>query len=151
MTLPGQQDSIAYWDPDQMIREPILAVKLYALFAFISFAIPIFYLLRNWVALVPFKRPTAEKSESVAALCVRQAKGLQRWMGLNALAWLAVTAAGFSNGLRGIMASKRIGAQVIAFALNELTLPLLSFLCVMMVLYTVRWHILWRGESLRSV
>lgn len=142
------QDSNIGWQLTTDVREPILALKLYAMFALVSALVPVAFLLRNWIALRPFKHPDHEKCGALATLFRRQANGLQRWMGLNALAWLAVTAAGLSNGLNGVSVSKRIGFQVIAFALNDLTYPLQIFLCIMMALYVARWHILWRADRI---
>jgi hypothetical protein len=142
------QDSTVNWDLNQTIREPILALKLYALFAVVSMVVAIVFLLRNWIILTPFKRPQPEKIRSLVAVCHRQATGLYRWMGLNMLAWIAVTAVGLSNGLNSLSVSKRVGVQVIAFALNDLTQPLLMFSWIMMAFYVARWHILWRAERL---
>lgn len=69
-------------------------------------------------------------------------------MVLNALAWVTVTLAGLLNLLRGISVQRTVGSPVVAFGLQDMLEPSVLFLSTLIVLYVVRWHILWRAERL---
>lgn len=64
------------------------------------------------------------------------------------LAWAAVTLAGILNLLRGLSAERFAGVPVVAFGLEDALEPSVLFLFTLIVLYVVRWHILWRAERL---
>ncbi len=132
-----------------MWREPILAVKLYFLLVLASLVVAVAHVARNWVLLPPFKHVERRISRRrTAAVFRRQALALRRWVILNVLGWVAVTLAGLLNLLRGLSLSRTVGLPVMAFALEDLLEPSVLFLWALIILYVVRWHILWRAERL---
>lgn len=142
------QETSVEWQP--MWREPILAVKLYFLLVLASLVVAVAHVARNWVLLPPFKHVDAEPGRRTTAVFRRQALSLRRWVILNVLGWVAVTLAGLLNLLRGLSVSRTVGLPVMAFALEDLLEPSVLFLWALIILYLVRWHILWRAERLDS-
>jgi hypothetical protein len=148
MCLLFQEPGAIGWQLDQMWVEPILAVKLYVLFVLVSLAVAITQLARNWIFLFPFRHMQPESARRAAVVFPRQALSLRRWMILNILAWATVTVAGLINLFRGVWVSRTVGTQVTALGLEQVLQPSDLFLLTLIILYVVRWHILWRAERL---
>jgi hypothetical protein len=147
MAIPLQDNTVG-WQLNADIPEPGLAFNVYVLFALLSFVVSVALLLRNWIALPPFKRALPEKSGCLRDRFQRQATSLRRWMAPNSLAWLAITAVEFSHGLNSLSTFRTIRTEEIAYVVSDLIHPLQIFLWIMIVLYVARWHILWRCERI---
>jgi hypothetical protein len=148
MCLPFQEPGTIGWRPDQIWVEPIFAVKLYVLFVLVSLVVALTQLARNWIFLFPFRHVQPESARRAAVAFPRQALSLQRWMILNILAWATVTVSELINLFRGVSVFHSVGMQVMALGLVQLLQPSALFFLTWIILYVVRWHILWRAERL---
>jgi hypothetical protein len=148
MCLLFQASETMGWQPDQMWVQPILAVKLYVLFVLVSVAVALTQLARNWIFLFPRRNVHPESARRAAVMFPRQAVTLQRWMILNILAWAAATVALLMNLFRGVWAARTVRMQVMALGMEQVLQPSGLFFFTMIILYLVRWHILWRAERL---
>lgn len=137
------------WHLSKMWVEPIFAVKLYVLFVLLSLLVALVQLLRSWILAPPFRRTLTDSAQRPVPVFRRQALSLLRWMVLNALVWAGVTVAGLSSLFRGTWSSRPVQMQFFALGLLEEVLrPAALFCLTLIVLYVVRWHILWRAERL---
>jgi hypothetical protein len=98
--------------------------------------------------LRPFKRVEIETGQRMAVVFRRQSLGLRRWMILNILTWALVVLGGLLNFLRGLSVQRSVGLSALAFGLEDALEPSTLFFSALIVLYVVRWHILWRAERL---
>ena len=137
------------WQPVYIWVEPILAVKLYVLFVFVSLLVALVQLLRNWFLVPPLRSALTDSAQRAVPVFRRQALSLLRWMGLNVLVWAGVTVAGLISLFRGTWSSRPVQMQFFALGLLEEALQPAALSCLtLIVLYVARWHILWRAERL---
>lgn len=127
---------------------PSLALQLYRLFVLISLVVGVASICRSWILVPPFRHVPTEIAYRAATTFRRQAVSIRRWMILNVLGWGAITVTELIDLFRGMWVSRTVGMQVIAVGLEDVLRPSGVLFLTLIVLYVLRWHILWRAERL---
>lgn len=145
--LAFQQPSVQ-WDYATTVGGGSLLVDLYVLLALVSVVVALVHILGNWILVPPLRRVPEDFGQRAAPVFRRQALSLRRWMFLNLLACAGVTLAQLRNELGGFAAQQTTALPVVAEVLRSLLQPGVLLWCTLMLLFVVRWHILWRAERL---
>jgi len=134
------------WDFVSVQREPTLAIKVYVLVVLASFIVAAVHLVKFWRSARILKRFDGNLDFDALLPLRDRALSLKRWIVLNILAWGVVAVYGVGNITKGIGSQKSIGAALLLDIFWDLCQPLILLQWAVLVLFLVRWHMLWRIE-----
>ena len=133
-----------------LIREPSLVSKLYALFLLIVWVTLFMKLMRVWAVAPPFKKPRLDPA-SYRNLLSASSASLNRWICAVLLAYGILLSAGLYDFCSGMLSDNQTSAQVIVLTIQHYVAALSGALYTALVIFLARWHLLRRIERLDPV
>jgi len=137
-------------NPTYIWRVPSAAIKAYVLFLLGVCIVALVKLIIVWRDAPPFRfSRVAPRSDQLARLR-RSSASLGRWIGCTCLVWGILTSWNLGNVCERLLDEPKFGLATIAVILADYAEVALVTLCVILLLYLIRWHFLARIDSLQN-
>jgi hypothetical protein len=142
-----QQESLTL-NPLHMVREPSTSLKAYLLFLLVASTLAIVRLTRIWRAGPPFRFSHQENSSAYLKLLRTSNSSLTRWITCTFLVWGILTSTSLYDICDHLLDEKVVGSAAITLVIADYAMTLSMALFVVLLLFSVRWHILARSDHL---
>lgn len=138
-------------DP-QTVNAPLsIGAKLYILLLFASCVAAIIKLFRIWRVALPFKFSRKQISAAYLRQLQASALSIRQWMGFTLITWAVLASFRLTEICRYVLYARAVPhTDVIMSDLVENATYLSMALLVVAFLYIIRWHLLTRGECIRT-
>lgn len=134
----------------ELIREPPIVSKLYALFIVLVWAVLFIKLMRVWAVAPPFKKPRLDPA-SYRNLLSASSSSLNRWIFAVLLAYGILLSAGIYDFCSGMLNEKQASGEVMIRNIQHYAAALSGALYTVLVIFLARWHLMIRIERLEPV
>ena len=125
-----------------------LLAQLYVVFLFASLVRAVMHLERSRAEIRRAKQAAHGAAHESLSLLRRRASSIGRWMGVDILLGAAVALSTLINTFDRWQFERAISVRAAGFLFFDALQPTALALWVILVLYLVRWHVLWRIERL---
>ncbi len=137
------------WDLRNVWDGPSPLMKTYMFFLLIACILGVVKLVRSWIVVPPFKEPGAEKGRVGVSALERTAFSLRQWGRLILLVCATFLMTVLANVSERLMDERVIGWFTILVVTRDFAQALTFGLWVVLFIYAIRWHILYRISRLR--
>jgi hypothetical protein len=138
-------------NPLHLWVEPSASFKGYVWFLLFVCVVAIFRLARVWRAVLPFRRPRGENLQEYLHLLRTSSRSMKRWIGCTFLVWGIFLSTSIYDVCDRLLEEQHAGAATFLVLLADYAQTATLALCVVALLYAIRWHLEIRIEKLKNV